>query len=72
MALRMLSGRGATRRLSARRLFLSLVALSVIVGGPASAAVSRSDSDPLPVGVCVRATAVDGKPVCVMVEDPTR
>lgn len=49
------------------RIVSLLVAVaSLFVAAPAAAAVEFSD--PFPVGVCVRATAVDPKPVCVMVD----
>ena len=50
-----------------RKLSLLVVASLFAAVVPAVAAVP---ADPFPVGVCVRSTAVDPKPVCVMV-DPT-
>lgn len=46
------------------RKFSLLVLVLTLLAGPVAAATS----DPFPVGACVRATSVDRKPVCVMVD----
>lgn len=64
------NGVATPRRRTARRLLLAAAALSLLAA-PASAELAGPDPDPLPVGVCTRATLVDPKPICIVIEDPT-
>lgn len=65
MSSRLSRGSGTPGRLSRKiRLLLAVAALATIAA-PATAATS---DPPFPVGVCVRSTLVDPKPVCVMVD----
>ena len=50
-----------------RRFSLLLATLLIVVAAPATASDSTSD-DPFPVGACVRATAIDRRPLCVMID----
>ena len=51
-----------------RRFSLLLAALLIVVAATPAAASSPSSDDPFPVGVCVRATAIDPRPLCVMID----
>jgi hypothetical protein len=50
------------------RRFSLLVATLLIVAAVPATASNPLEDDPFPVGACVRATAVDRRPLCVMVD----
>lgn len=65
MSSRLTRGSGTpSRRSRLVRLVLAVAALAAIAA-PATAA---TQDPPFPLGVCVRATVVDPRPVCVMVD----
>lgn len=61
-----LTPRGGVHKRAPRALRLLLViAATAAIAAPATAATT---DPPFPLGVCVRSTMVDPKPVCVMVD----